>query len=408
MRKKVVIWVELVAVLLTLVTSGCEFSLGSGSNGKTDNVNVYAPVANGDMQMQRDAVPVQVKAEQGIHYDPRQWVANVYNPNQIGNLLTNSGQTGMTQQTFTESGGDLQVNVSPDGKVMAYSSTRFSRTPQICLQGVSAKAVQLMTQDNMSDMMPAFSPDGKFIVWASDRYGNWDILLQKSDARPDSKPRQITRSTDDDIHPSWSPDSRFIAFSRFNSMDGNWQIWVIDTKNDTISYLTEGLFPRFKPSVDESGDGRPLYTLVYQRNRKRDIPLYSIWTNTFTAEENGSIEAVRAPMEIIANDKWAAITPCWSPNGDYIAFATVGKSALAQWQARMYKPDDIWVVRTDGTDLTQITSHSAPDWNPYWAKDVNNPNDPNGRIFFTSDRTGNANIWSVKPIIAGMVAMVGE
>ncbi len=405
MRKIVVAFGYVLTVLSVSLMSGCGLLNLGGGNGKTDNQNVYAPVANGDMQMQRDAVPVQVKGEQGMHYDPRQWVANVYNPNQIGNLLTNSGQTGMTRQTFTESGGDLQVNVSPDGKVMAYSSTRFSRTPQICLQGVSAKAVQLMTQDNMSDMMPAFSPDGKFIVWASDRYGNWDILLQKSDARPDSKPRQITRSTDDDIHPSWSPDSRFIAFSRFNSMDGNWQIWVIDTKNDTISYLTEGLFPRFKPMVDKAEDDRTLYTLVYQRNRKRDIPLYSIWTNTFTAEENGSVESVRAPMEIIANDKWAAITPCWSPNGDYIAFATVGKSALAQWQARMYKPDDIWVVRVDGTDLTQITSHSAPDWNPYWAIDVNNPDDPNGRIFFTSDRTGNANIWSVKPIIAGMVAL---
>ncbi len=399
MKKIVPAAIALGGLLCSVMLPGC---IPLSAFTKKDN---YAPIANGDMQNQRDPVPAIQKGQQGIHYNPRDWVASVYNPSQIGNLLTSSGQTGLTRQTFTESGGDLQVSLSPDGKTMAYASTKFSRTPQICLQGVSAKAVQLMTQDNMSDMMPAFSPDGKMLAWASDRYGNWDILVQKADARPDSKPRQITRSTDDDIHPTWSPDGRFLAFSRFNSMDGNWQIWVVDTKSDTISYLTEGLFPRFKPQLAKSENGKQAYTLLYQRNRKRDVPWYSIWINSFSAESNGSIEAVNAPMEIVSNDKWAAITPCWSPNGEYIAFATVGKSALAQWQARIYKPDDIWVVRTDGTDLTQITSHSAPDWNPYWAIDPNNPDDPNGRIYFTSERNGNPNVWSVKPIIAGMVAM---
>lgn len=387
-----------------LLLGGCGEPKEAAAPAAPQKPDQYQPVMNGDIQPRRDAVPVINKGEQGIHYNPRDWVAGTYNPDKIGSLLTSTGQVGLTQQTFTESGGDLQVAISPDGKMMSYASTRFSRTPQICMQGVNAKAVQLMTQDNMSDMMPSFSPDGKLLAWCSDRYGNWDILVQKADARPDSKPKQITRSTDDDIHPSWSPDSRFLTFSRFNSMDGNWQIWVVDTKSDTMSFLTEGLFPNFKPIMEKSAEGKPMYTVVFQRNRKRDVPWYSIWTNVFTVEENGVIEAVNAPSEIIADDKWAAITPCWSPNGEYIAFATVGKSALAQWQARIYKPDDIWVVRVDGTDLTQITNHSAPDWNPYWGVDANNPADPNGRIFFTSERTGSPNVWSVKPIIAGMVA----
>ncbi|GHV21645.1 hypothetical protein AGMMS49959_11100 [Planctomycetales bacterium] len=369
-----------------------------GKNGVT-----YVPVANGDMQMQRDAVPALVKNQHGIHYDPREWLANVYDPSQVANLLTSTGNQGITRQTFSETGGDLQVNVSPDGKTMAFATTRYSRTPNVCLQSVNGKSVQLLTQDRMSDMMPVFSPDGQNIAWASDRYGNWDILLQKVDARPDSKPRQLTSSTDDDIHPTWSPDGKMLAFSRFNSMDGSWQIWMLDMKSDTLSYLTEGLFPRFKPQVEENGE-RAAYTLVYQRNRQRDVPLYSVWTTTFTVDERGTIDAVGAPSEIVASHEWAAITPCWSPDGRYIAFATVGKSALAKWQARIYKPDDIWVVRLDGTNLTQITSHSAPDWNPYWALDPQNPQDLNGRIYFTSERGGTPNIWSVKPIIPDLVA----
>jgi dipeptidyl aminopeptidase/acylaminoacyl peptidase len=374
----------------------------------------FVPVANGDMQTARDPVPAVYKNQHGIHYDPREFVGNVYDPSQIGNLLTSKGEQGFTRQTFAETGGDLQVNLSPDGHTMAFASTRYSRTPNVCLQNVDGKAVQLLTQDNMSDMMPAFSPDGKWIAWASDRYGNWDILLQKTDARPDSKPRQLTASTDDEIHPAWSPDGKLLAFSRFNSMDGNWQIWVLDMQSEKLSSLTEGLFPRFKPlaptaaAPDEAAaeDAAKLtpYTLVYQRNRQRDVPLFSVWTSTFAVDDHGAIDSVGAPMEIVASHEWAAITPCWSPDGRYIAFATVGKSALAQWQARIYKPDDIWLVRVDGTNLTQITTHSAPDWNPYWALDPQNPTDPNGRLYFTSERAGVPNIWSVKPIVADLVA----
>ena len=410
MRKMVA--TALCAVLLasSVILHGCVDPMAgaNGMRGRSDKgKGQYVPVANGDMQMQRDPVPAMVKNEHGIHYDPREWVANVYDPNQVANMLTSTGNKGVTRQTFAETGGDLQVNLSPDGRTMAFATTRYSRTPQICLQGVQAKAVQLMTQDNMSDMMPCFSPDGKYLAWASDRYGNWDILLQKTDARPDSKPRQLTTSTDDDIHPSWSPDGKLLAFSRFNSMDGTWQIWILDMNTDMLSYLTEGLFPRFKPQSDNT-DGRSSYTLVYQRNRQRDVPLYSIWTTSFAVDARGTIDAVQAPSEIIANHEWAAITPCWSPDGRYIAFATVGKSALAKWQARIYKPDDIWVVRLDGTNLTQITSHSAPDWNPYWSIDPQNPQDPNGRIYFTSERSGTPNIWSVKPIIADLVMAKAE
>jgi Tol biopolymer transport system component len=400
MRK--ISWRVLLAPLGALVISGCNDPIAAAL-GKTPPPAQYVPVANGDMQMARDSVPLIAKNEQGIHYDPRQWLGNVYDPSQIGTLLMSQGEQGVTRQTFADTGGDLQVNISPDGMSMAFATTRYSRTPNVCLQNVNGKAVQLMTQDNMSDMMPAYSPDGKWIAWASDRYGNWDILLQKTDARPDSKPRQLTSSTDDEIHPTWSPDGKMLAFSRFNSMDGNWQIWVLDMENEKLSSLTEGLFPRFKPQVDTVNE-LPSYTLVYQRNRQRDVPLFSVWTSVFTVNKFGSIDSVASPMEIVASHDWAAITPCWSPDGRYIAFASVLKSRMAQWQARIYKPDDIWVVRVDGTNLTQITKHDAPDWNPFWAIDPQDPTDPNGRIYFTSERSGVPNIWSVKPIIADLVA----
>lgn len=389
------------ALVVILALSGCISGTMAGLIGQRKEGDEQA---NAPMQREHDPVNPVRKPEVGIDYDPRDWNADRYVPGRIDRVISSPGFKGMTQQTFAETGGVGNVHLSTDGSRMVYSSTRYSTNPEICVQGITARAVQLITEDRMGDMMPKFSPDGKEIAWASNRYGNWDILVQEVNAGPDSRPRQLTRSTDDDVHPTWSPDGQLMAFSRFNSMDGLWQVWVMNYNTRTLSYITEGLFPEFKPIASRRGDsGDPVYTLAYQRARKRDVPWYSIWTIDVQMGRHGAVEAVASPKEIVSSDSWAAINPCWSPKGDYISFATVRKSTLAQWQSRIYKADDVWVIRVDGTDLTQITSHSAPDWDPWWSVDPSDPDGP-GRLYFTSERSGVANIWSVKPIVPGMVA----
>jgi len=358
---------------------------------------------SGEMQMTRDPVNPEEKTQQGIHYDPRMWVENAYDPGSLAARITSTGGKGMTRQTFADVGGDHNVHIDATGKWMAFATTRYSQTPQVCIQSVQGKAVQLLTEDNMSDMMPKFSPKGNEIAWCSNRAGNWDIWVQRTDTLPSRQVTQLTLDTDDEVHPTWSHDGKLLAFSRFNSMDGVWQIWIMDYHNRTVSNITDGLFPEFSPIAKRMEKGMPVYTIAYQRNRNRDVPFYSIWTIDVRMGADGKVESVSDPTEIVADRDWAAITPAWSPDGKYLVFATVRKSPLAQFQARLYKADDIYVVRLDGTDLTQITNHSAPDWDPFWGKDPADPNGP-GRIYFVSNRSGQPNVWSVRPVIAGLLA----
>jgi len=347
------------------------------------------------------ANPIQ-KEQMGVEYQPRHWVESMYNPNSLGLRLHGAGLiNGLTQNTFAEAGGDHNVSLSPDGKTMFYSTTRMSKNPKLAMQDVDGKAWTLLTDDTMADMMPSVSPDGRWLTWCSNRYGNWSLLLRELNAPSGSSPKQLTRTPDDDIHPSWSPDSDFIAFSRFNSMDGQWQIWIMDVKKKTFTALTEGLFPSFCPVVSRRNSaGRPIYTIAYQRHRQRDVPWFSIWTIDMMVQDNGRVEAMGSPKEIVASNDWAAITPAWAPNGKYLAFASVRKSPLSEMQARIYRADDIWAVKIDGTDLTQITDHPAPDWYPSWAPEEGNPI---GRIYFTSSRKGNPTVWSVRPLMPGML-----
>ncbi|MBN2712479.1 MAG: PD40 domain-containing protein [Planctomycetes bacterium] len=396
--------VMLVLMFMSISLAGCMETVTGvfktspkENNQKNEEMEARAP-----MQRERDPVDPVVKSEVGMDYDPRAWIANEYHPGALPKLISAPSYKGITQQTFSDTGGDFNVHLNSDGTRMIYNTTRYSKNPEVCIQGITAKAVQLMTEDKMVDMMAKFSPDGSEIAWCSNRYGNYDILVQDAEAKPDSRPRQLTRSTDDDIHPTWSPDGKLLAFSRFNSMDGIWQLWVMNYNTRTLSYITEGLFPEFRPVMGKTSKGTPLYTLAYQRARRRDVPWYSIWAVDVQMGGHGAVEAVGNPQEIIADDKWAAINPAWNPTGDYLAFATVRKSTLSQWQARIYEADDIYVVKIDGTDLTQITKHSAPDWDPWWAKDPGDPEGP-GRIYFCSKRRGVANIWSVKPMIPGLL-----
>ncbi|MCL2000377.1 MAG: hypothetical protein FWG74_03000, partial [Planctomycetes bacterium] len=343
------------------------------------------------------ANPIQ-KEQMGVEYQPRHWVENMYNPNTLGLRLHGAGLiNGLTQNTFAEAGGDHNVSLDPTGKTMFFATTRMSKNPKLAMQDVDGKAWTLLTDDTMADMMPAVSPDGKWLAWCSNRYGNWSLLLRPLDSPSGSSPKQLTRTPDDDIHPSWAPDSEFLAFSRFNSMDGQWQIWVMDNRKKTFTAITEGLFPAFSPVVRrKTPEGADVYTIAYQRHRQRDIPWFSIWTIDVALRPNGRIEALGSPKEIVSSNDWAAITPAWSPNGEYLAFASVRKSPLSQMQARIYRADDIWAVKLDGTDLTQITDHPAPNWYPFWAREEGSPV---GRIYFTSNRKGNPTIWSVRPLL---------
>jgi len=68
-------------------------------------------------------------------------------------------------------------------------------------------------------------------------------------------------------------------------------------------------------------------------------------------------------------------SPCWSPDGQKIAFAA---ERDGNW--------DIFYMNADGTDITRLTTHPAEDVYPSWSPD-------GSMIAFNSERSGSSQIW---------------
>ncbi len=87
--------------------------------------------------------------------------------------------------------------------------------------------------------------------------------------------------------------------------------------------------------------------------------------------------------------------PDVSPDGTRIVF-TVRTTDLEDNRGRT----DLWLVRSDGTDLRRLTTHPAGDQNPKWA--------PDGRsILFLSTRSESSQVWRI-PVDGGEAEQVTD
>lgn len=279
----------------------------------------------------------------------------------------------MTRVSFANEGGDFDVDVSPDGKRIAFASTRHTKSADIYVKAADGTAVMQVTSDPANDVTPVFSPDGGKIAFASDRSGNWDIYIVDIQG---GRPIQITTEPTQDLSPSFSPDGKWLVYASFGTQSGAWEMVIVSVTNPSVKrFIGFGLFPKWSPVGNK---------ILFQRARQRGTQWFSIWTVDLI---NG--EAMR-PTEIIASANAAAITPCWSPDGKHVVFATVVNGARKTGDKRPPQ-SNIWLSAIDGTGRTNLTHSRFSNLQPKWSSD--------GTIYFVSNRGkgGIENIWSIKP-----------
>jgi TolB protein len=281
-------------------------------------------------------------------------------------LLTN-----MSQHTFSTVGRDFDPDLTADGSLMVFASTRNSEHPDVFLKNVDGYAITQLTSAPEDDIQPRFSPDGQKVVFCSNRSGNFDIWSVNLDG---TELKQLTHDPSDEVAPCFSPDGTQVAFTAWEKRSHQWGIYVVSVDQPGVRrFLCYGMFPDYSP------DGK---RIAFQRARQRGTRWFSVWFVELVGDE------ARYPTELAYSDTAACIAPRWSPDGESIVYCAVrqtGRSADAGGQ----RHSDIWLVDARKGTRLKVTDGAAGAFTPAWCS--------NGRIYFVTARsTGVENIWSLK------------
>ena len=161
--------------------------------------------------------------------------------------------------------GVQNTSLLPDGSRLLFAFPEKGGTQQLFAIGVDGKNRETLTKDEGFDMWPRVSPDGKSVAFASSRDGNFDIFVMNLDGR------FLNRLTDHeglDTHPAWSPNGRRIAYTSLR--DGNYDIYVMNSDGSNPRRMTDNSenddYPVWHP------DGRRL-VFVSERAGRNDLYL---------------------------------------------------------------------------------------------------------------------------------------
>jgi Tol biopolymer transport system component len=216
-------------------------------------------------------------------------------------------------------------------------------------------------------MQPRWSPDGQRIAyWTSDASGRRDVLTVSSAGGKETVV-PVTSDAPLDWSPAWSPDSRWLYFSSDRS--GTMTLWRVRIESGSGRPIGEPqMIAAPAPAagwIAVSGNGRNLIFEAMTHSSALRTARY----------DAASSQLVVADAPIL-DGALLVRSASPSPDGSLVAFTTSGH-------------EDLYVMRSDGSDIRQLTNDDARDRGPAWT--------PDGRITFYSARSGSYQMWSIRP-----------
>ena len=213
----------------------------------------------------------------------------IYNDLNIWRLpIEEDGRAGPPSMLISSTLMDDSPSYSPDGKRIAFASTRSGSHEIWVCDADGANAVQLTQFGGPLTGTPRWSPDGRWIAFDARVEGNPDIFVISPEG---GSPRRLTTEASEDVVPSWSRDGRWIYYSSTRS--GSLQVWKMPAEGGEARQVTkQGGFEGY-----ESADGKYFY---YQKARNPTAP--GIWR---VPEEGGE-------ETLVFNEQRAGLWRAWA------------------------------------------------------------------------------------------------
>ena len=175
----------------------------------------------------------------------------------IWQLDVASGRSPRARPLVASTQVDDAPQFSPDGRRIAFSSSRASNNPQIWACDVDGAGCSQLTTFKSSCGTPRWSPDSQHLVFDGVEAGQSEIYVTEVGT---GVSRRITFDAADDVVPSWSRDGTSIYFA--SDRNGAYEVWRMPAAGGPAVPLTKGGgFAAF-----ESLDGREVYFTRFEKS----------------------------------------------------------------------------------------------------------------------------------------------
>jgi Tol biopolymer transport system component len=279
------------------------------------------------------------------------------------------------QRVTSDPSDEVAPVLSPDNNQLLLTSLGYdaNRAPvRQVLVGMSPTGSgtrTLYTSDKYIARGASWTPDGQSLIFVSNAIGGMFHLVKILASTPNGPLTVVVRA---DLAPeldraSVSPDGKQVAFEMGKT--GSKFIGLSNLDGSGFTQVGEGRAPAYSP------DGR---RLAFVRR-------VGEFDQVFLANSQTGGEVIQLTKEAAH-----CRAPRWAPNGRFVTFAT--NRDWQKFQANGGTPEATWnvyAVRIDGAKLTQLTDGPVTSVQPFWAAD--------GSVYFTSNQSGNFDIWRLRP-----------
>jgi TolB protein len=298
---------------------------------------------------------------QGWLYD----VKNITSPQVLGKQYTDAATADAARRTAHKFADEIIFRLGGGIAGIAESQLFFVRSG-----GRGSKEIWAMDYDGANQhqithlgtisLSPRISPDGSRLAFSSLTKSGWDILMYSMDL---NRLLSFPRFGGTNLSPAWSPDGARLAFS--SSRGGDPEIYVVDQSGGNLKRLTVSKMPDVSPVWNRKTGAQIAWV-----SGRTDLP------QIYTMESDGTnVQKM--------TDQGYAVSPAWSPNGQFLVFAWI----------RHYGPgapgaQDIYIMDIASKQWVQLTHDGGRNDFPSWS--------PDGRhIVFQSSRSGGEQIWTM-------------
>ncbi|MBI4750895.1 MAG: PD40 domain-containing protein [Acidobacteria bacterium] len=302
------------------------------------------------------------------------WVAFASTRNGNTDVFVMSSQGGSPRQLTFYSGGDAPVGWTADSQAVLFTSVREYRNagniPSLYRIALSGGQPQRMLEEGA--MEARLSPNGKQIAFTSGRV-EWWRKRYRGTANFDlwtyipgtKKYTQLTTHEGNDHWPLWSPDSGEIYY--VSDEDQTFNLWMMSStgagKRKLTSFKDDGV--RF-PTISANGkmiafeSSTDLYVMETAGKSPRKLQI-----------EAPTDDSENPTDRRVLTGQATEMAP--SPDGEQVAFVVRG---------------EIFVVKKDGGQAKAIASHATREQDLVWSADGKS-------LVFVSARDGNLELYSV-------------